>query len=180
MTISPLQVHRPGALTDYRLLGRSRLRVSPLSLGAMTFGEIWGADDAESRRMFDHYAAAGGNFIDTADIYSRGRSEELIGAFILDQRESFVISTKFSFSLPGQGPNAGDNHRKNMMRAVEESLKRLRTDYRSLLSARLGFCHAGGRDAAWLRRSRPTGQNTLRWHFGHAGLTDGLTVTGRP
>jgi aryl-alcohol dehydrogenase-like predicted oxidoreductase len=74
------------SLDSFRLLGRSGLRVSPLALGTMTFGETWGAEEAESRRMFDAYVDRGGNFIDTAGHYARGRSEELTGKFAQDKR----------------------------------------------------------------------------------------------
>ncbi len=129
-------------LTDFRTLGRSGLVVSPLALGTMTFGPgAWGADEATSRSMFDAYRDAGGNFIDTADIYTGGRSEELVGRFIADSgaRNDIVLATKFAFngsSSPltatragGGNPNAGGAGAKNIHRALEVSLKRLRTDY---------------------------------------------------
>ena len=123
------------ALTSYRLLGRSGLRVSPLSLGAMTFGieNGWGADEAESRRMFDTYVDRGGNFIDTANIYTGGTSEKWLGKFAADKRNSLVIATKYTFTVTGDDPNGSGNQRKNMMRSVNESLKRLNTDYIDLL-----------------------------------------------
>ena len=118
-------------LNSYRLLGRSGLRVSPLSLGAMTFGKEWGwgSDDVESRRIFDLYVERGGNFIDTANVYTLGTSERLIGEFSRGRRERLVIATKYSISTDPADPNASGNHRKNMVRAVEASLKRLGTDY---------------------------------------------------
>jgi aryl-alcohol dehydrogenase-like predicted oxidoreductase len=125
------------ALDSYRLLGRSGLRVSPLALGTMTFGETWGAEEAESRRIFDHYVDRGGNFIDTAGYYAQGRSEELTGKFAADKRDRLVLSTKYSLAV-GQGdPNAAGNGRKSMVRAVEESLRRLKTDHIDLF-----FLHA--------------------------------------
>ncbi len=117
---------------DYQLLGSSGLRVSQLCLGAMTFGsdEPWCADKAESRAMFDAFAAAGGNFIDTADIYTGGESEKLIGEFIADDRERFVVATKYTNSFPGpEDPNASGNHRKNLTQSLDASLKRLNVDY---------------------------------------------------
>ncbi|KKL15189.1 hypothetical protein LCGC14_2508090 [marine sediment metagenome] len=87
-------------LTDYRTLGKSGLIVSPLALGTMTFGnKQWGSTDEVSKQMFDHYVDAGGNFVDTADVYSNGESERLIGKFIEDRkiRDSIVLSTKYSF-----------------------------------------------------------------------------------
>ncbi len=120
----------------YKLLGASGLRVSELCLGAMTFGEAWGtgASKAESRAMFEAYAEAGGNFIDTANFYTKGESETFIGEFIQGERERWVIATKYSLDTSGCGEvNASGNHRKNMMQAVEASLRRLQTDYIDLL-----------------------------------------------
>jgi aryl-alcohol dehydrogenase-like predicted oxidoreductase len=122
-------------LDHYRLLGRSGLRVSPLSLGAMTFGQDWGwgADEAAARRLFDIYVDAGGNFIDTANIYTNGSSETLLGRFAADRRDRLVIASKYTLNpFPGD-PNGGGNHRKNMIQSVEASLKRLGTDYLDLL-----------------------------------------------
>jgi aryl-alcohol dehydrogenase-like predicted oxidoreductase len=115
----------------YKLLGRSGLRVSELCLGTMTFGEDWGwgANQDESRRMFDAFAAAGGNFLDTADGYTNGTSERMVGEFIASDRNHWVVATKYSFNQRPGDPNAGGNHRKNMMQALEGSLKRLKTDY---------------------------------------------------
>lgn len=123
-------------LNDYQLLGRSGLRVSPLSLGTMTFGKDWGwgADEGESRRIFDAYVDRGGNFIDTANVYTNGSSETLLGQFAGTRRDRLVIATKYTLNawFPGD-PNAGGNHRKSMLRSVEASLKRLGTDYIDLL-----------------------------------------------
>lgn len=120
-------------LTNFRTLGRSGLIVSPLALGTMTFGnQSWGSSDAVSAAIFNNYVEAGGNFIDTADVYSNGRSEELLGGYIADRklREQIVLATKFSWPGAKAGNvNAGGNGRKNMFAAVEASLKRLRTDY---------------------------------------------------
>jgi len=115
----------------YKLLGKSGLRVSELCLGTMTFGEDWGwgASKEESRKIFDRYAEAGGNFIDTAVNYTNGTSEEFVGEFIAAERERFVVATKYSLTLRESDPNAGGNHRKNMVQAVETSLKRLKTEY---------------------------------------------------
>jgi len=117
-------------LDHYRLLGRSGLRVSPLCLGAMTFGTSWGwgADEPTSRRLLDIYADRGGNFIDTANMYTNGESESLLGKFLEGRRDRFVIATKYSLSTDHSDPNAGGNHRKNLTHALEASLKRLRTD----------------------------------------------------
>ncbi len=117
-------------LADYRLLGRSGLRVSPLSLGTMTFGSDWGwgADSDEARRIFDLYIDHGGNFIDTAVNYTNGASERFLGAFIGDKRERVVLATKFTMARDPGNPNSGGNHRLNMVRSVEQSLRQLGTD----------------------------------------------------
>jgi aryl-alcohol dehydrogenase-like predicted oxidoreductase len=115
----------------YRLLGKSGLRVSELCLGTMTFGEDWGwgSSKDESRRILDAFLEAGGNFIDTANVYTLGTSESLLGEFLQGRRDSAVLATKYTNAMPGTDPNAAGNQRKNMMRAVEASLKRLQTDY---------------------------------------------------
>jgi aryl-alcohol dehydrogenase-like predicted oxidoreductase len=115
----------------YRLLGNSGLRVSEISLGTMTFGEEWGwgAAQDEARRIYGAYREAGGNFIDTANVYTNGTSERLVGEFLEGHRDEVVLATKYTNALPGRDVNAGGNHRKNMMRAVEASLKRLKTEY---------------------------------------------------
>lgn len=121
------------SLDQYYTLGRSGLRVSRLALGTMTFGDDWGWGAAEdtARTMFDRYLAAGGNFIDTADLYTEGTSETMLGKFIEQAgvRDRVVLTTKFSYNAESGNPNAGGNGRKNIMRAVEGSLRRLRTDY---------------------------------------------------
>ena len=115
----------------YKLLGHSGLRVAELCLGTMTFGEDWGwgASKEESRKIFDAYVEAGGNFIDTSINYTNGSAEKYVGEFIVSDRDRFVVATKFSLSTRKDDPNAGGNHRKNMMQAVEVSLKRLNTDH---------------------------------------------------
>ncbi len=118
-------------LDHYRLLGRSGLRVSPLCLGTMTFGTDWGwgADEDTSRAIFDAYAGRGGNFIDTANFYTKGTSERLVGAFIAAERQRFVLATKYTLNMSPGDPNAGGNHRKCMVQSLEASLRRLNTDY---------------------------------------------------
>lgn len=119
-------------LTNFRSLGRSGLVVSPLALGTMTFGTPrWGSPDDVSEAIFNAYVDAGGNFIDTADVYAKGRSEELTGAYIADRklRDNLVLATKYSFNAEPGNPNAGGNGRKNLHRALEGSLRRLKTDY---------------------------------------------------
>jgi aryl-alcohol dehydrogenase-like predicted oxidoreductase len=97
----------------------------------MTFGEDWGwgSSKEESRKVYDAFLEAGGNFIDTANVYTNGTSERLLGEFIAGQRERIVLATKYTNAAPGNDPNAAGNHRKSMMQAVEASLKRLKTDY---------------------------------------------------
>lgn len=136
------------SLTTYRALGRSGLVASPLCLGTMTFGAGgsggsggWGADEAAARAIFTAYRAAGGNFVDTADIYAGGVSETLVGKFIHEtsSRDEIVLATKFGFngsSSPltgtaggGGNPHAGGAGAKNIHRALDASLRRLGTDY---------------------------------------------------
>lgn len=119
-------------LTHYRTLGRSGLAVSPLALGAMTFGTPrWGVGERTARGLFDAYVDAGGNFIDTADIYSGGRSEEMLGDFVSQsgRRDRLVIATKSGFALGPDAPLAGGNGARNIRRGIETSLERLKTDY---------------------------------------------------
>ncbi|HEY3037821.1 MAG TPA: aldo/keto reductase [Pyrinomonadaceae bacterium] len=120
-------------LNDYVTLGRSGLRISPLCLGTMTFGNEWGwgSEEETAREVFDHYVGAGGNFIDTADAYTEGHSEDLLGRFIREGgvRDRVVLATKFTLNQEPGNPNAGGNGRKNIYRAVEGSLRRLQTDY---------------------------------------------------
>lgn len=115
----------------YKLLGRSGLRVSELGLGTMTFGEEWGwgASKEESKRVFDTYAEAGGNFLDTANRYTEGTSERFLGEFMASDREHFVLATKYSLYMREGDPNSAGNHRKNMVQSLEASLRRLNTDH---------------------------------------------------
>lgn len=123
------------ALVKFRLLGTSAIRVSELALGTMTFGEKWGwgASLEESRRMVDLYLHHGGNFVDTASNYTDGQSEEFLGELLGDRRERIVLATKYTLTSDRQDPNAGGNHRKNMVRSVERSLRRMGTDRIDLL-----------------------------------------------
>ncbi len=120
-------------LTEYRTLGRSGLRVSPLCLGTMTFGTEWGwgSEENVASALFDRYLEAGGNFIDTADGYTGGKSEEMVGKFIVERglRDRVALATKFTFNAEAGNPNAGGNGRKNIYRALHGSLRRLQTDY---------------------------------------------------
>ena len=123
-------------LNEYVTLGRSGLSVSPLCLGTMTFGTEWGwgAEEEPSRAMFNRYLERGGNFVDTADGYTNGKSETLVGKFLKESgaRDKVVLATKFTFNGQPGNPNAGGNGRKNMYRAIEDSLRRLQTDYLDL------------------------------------------------
>ena len=118
---------------QYFSLGHSGLRVSRLALGTMTFGTDWGwgADKNTARELFNAYIERGGNLIDTADLYTNGVSEQWIGEFVRESqlRDRVVIATKFSYNADPANPNAGGNGRKNILRAVEGSLKRLNTDF---------------------------------------------------
>jgi len=121
-------------LTAYRTLGRSGLVVSPLALGTMTFGTArWGSGQDESRAVFDAYVEAGGNFVDTADVYASGRSEEMLGRFIAERglRDRIVLATKAGFAA-GKGPLSGGNGAKHLHAALDGSLRRPQTDYADL------------------------------------------------
>ena len=115
----------------YKLFGKSGLRVSELCLGTMTFGPNWGwgAEKAEAKNIFEAYASAGGNFIDTANRYTDGTAETYLGEFIAADRDHFILSTKYSLFDRKDDPNFSGNHRKNMIRSLEGSLTRLRTDF---------------------------------------------------
>jgi len=115
----------------YKLLGKSGLKVSELCLGTMTFGTEWGygADKDEAQKQYHAFKDAGGNFIDTANLYTNGTSELFVGEFTESHRQEMVIATKYSLKTGGKGPNSAGNSRKSMMESVEGSLKRLKTDY---------------------------------------------------
>ena len=120
----------------YKLLGKSGLRVSELALGTMTFGETWGwgASKDVSKQQVELFAEKGGNFIDTAVNYTDGTSEEFVGDIIKAEREYWVLATKYTLTKPDSlDPNSGGNSRKNMMKSLERSLKRLQTDYVDIL-----------------------------------------------
>ncbi|CAG8438870.1 5147_t:CDS:10 [Acaulospora morrowiae] len=132
-----------GTLNDYVLLGRSGLRVSPLCLGALTFGEKWGfgVNFEESKEVFDHYFEQGGNFIDTANLYTGGDSERFLGQYIADKRSQVVVATKYTLNPVNPNvkfnANGGGNHRKSLVENLDESLKRLNTGYVDLLYVHL-------------------------------------------
>jgi len=116
---------------DYKLLGKSGLRVSELCLGAMTFGNDWGwgAAKEECQKMFNAFVNQGGNFIDTANHYTQGSSEKIVGELVAGKRDEFVIATKYTLSGRPNDPNGGGNHRKCMVTSLDASLKRMNTDY---------------------------------------------------
>ena len=120
------------SIRQYRLLGRTGLRVSPIALGALTFGAGgWHADEDTARSVFLNYLEAGGNFLDTAVNYSGGRSEQLLGTFLTETgtRDRVVIATKFSVATRPGDPNSGGNGRKNILASLDTSLRRLQTDF---------------------------------------------------
>jgi len=116
---------------NYRLLGRSGLRVSELSLGTMTFGDDWGwgASAEDSKKQLDAYVEAGGNFIDMANLYTNGSSEKIVGELVRSERERFVIATKYTLLQRPGDPNGAGGHRKSLVHALEASLRRLGTDH---------------------------------------------------
>jgi aryl-alcohol dehydrogenase-like predicted oxidoreductase len=119
----------------YKLLGRSGMRVSQLALGTMTFGEDWGwgASKEDSRKIFERFAEAGGNFVDTSCNYTNGTSERFVGKFTATDRDHFVVATKYTLTSRPEDPNAGGNHPRNMVRSLEGSLERLGTDHVDVL-----------------------------------------------
>jgi len=122
------------SIDRYYTLGKTGLRVSRLALGTMTFGKEWGwgNEKEDAKEIFNYYLDQGGNFVDTADMYTGGTSEEFIGEFMKERnnREEIVLATKFTFNTSkNQHVNGGGNSRKNIRRTLEESLKRLQTDY---------------------------------------------------
>lgn len=120
---------------NYKLLGRSGLRVSEICLGTMGFGEEWGygANKEKSYEAFKAFLDAGGNFLDTANRYTEGTSEKYLGEFSQGIRDELVIATKYTLHMEKGNPNDGGNHRKNLVLSVEGSLKRLQTDYIDVL-----------------------------------------------
>src|SRR4030081_1064087 len=114
----------------YRLLGKSGVRISEVALGTMTFGEDWGwgASRDVSARMLDLFADAGGNVIDTADVYTNGTSETIVGELLKGRRDRFVLATKFTNQTDPSDPNRAGNHRKKIVSSIAASLRRLQTE----------------------------------------------------
>ncbi len=138
----PMPAARPTAVDHYVTLGRSGLRVSPLCLGAMTFGNEWGfgVEKDASFELLDAYTGRGGNFIDTANIYNKGHSEAILGEYFEKRgrsgdrgRDRLVVATKWLGNMYPGDPNGGGSHRKSMIEGVEQSLRRMKTDYIDLL-----------------------------------------------
>lgn len=123
------------AAMPVRILGGSGLRVSELCLGAMTFGTDWGfgADEQACEEIYHVFREAGGNFIDTANVYTNGVSEEIVGRLVASDRDNVVLSTKYTLPTEKGDPNSGGSHRKSLRRSVETSLRRMGTDYIDLL-----------------------------------------------
>jgi aryl-alcohol dehydrogenase-like predicted oxidoreductase len=122
-------------MLNYRLMGRSGLRVSDVALGTMLFGATngWGVSAETAKELYDTFRAVGGNYLDTANQYAGGESERIIGGLVAGHREEVVIASKYTNSAPRNGDaNAGGNQRKNMVQSVEGSLRRLNTDYLDL------------------------------------------------
>lgn len=119
----------------YRLFGKSGLRVSELCLGTMTFGEDWGwgANSEESKKIYELFRERGGNFIDTANMYTNGNSETILGGLLKEDRDQVVLATKYSLTMRPSDPNGGGNHRKSLRENINASLKRLNTDYIDIL-----------------------------------------------
>ncbi len=122
----------------YRLLGPTGLRVSELCLGTMSFGDNWGfgADEATSHKVLDTFEEAGGNFVDTANKYHNGQTEEIVGTWLrgsVGRRARSVVATKYTLAMDHEDPNAAGSHRKNLHHAVEASLRRMQTDVIDLL-----------------------------------------------
>ncbi len=117
------------------IFGNTGLKVSKMCLGTMTFGETWGfgSDEKEAGKILDYYLDNGGNFIDTADKYTDGDSERILGKFLKERRRRCILSTKYSLLTDEHDANSFGNHRKNLVLSVEDSLKRLKTDYIDLL-----------------------------------------------
>ena len=124
-------MRRSNLAMRYTLLGKTGLRVSEICLGAMGFGEDkgWGSDRSESLAAFRTFVDAGGNFLDTANTYTNGTSEQYLGEFVAGSRDRYVLATKYTIGADKSDPNASGNHRKNMRNSLEASLRRLKTDY---------------------------------------------------
>src|ERR1700681_1381819 len=115
----------------YKVLGKSGVRISEVALGTTIFGDDWGwgASQDVSARMLDLFAGAGGNAVDTADVYTNGTSETILGELLKGRRDRFVLATKFTNQTDPSDPNSAGNHRKKIVTSIEASLRRLQTDH---------------------------------------------------
>ena len=157
-------------MLKYKLLGHSGLRVSEICLGTMSFGQDWGfgADEPTSHEVLSAYAAAGGNFLDTADKYHNGETEEYLGRWLKNNdRHRMVLATKYTLSMDHTDPNASGNHRKHMVHAVEESLRRLQTDYIDLL-----WVHAYDDDTPYQETMRALDDLVRQGKVNYIGISD--------
>ncbi len=156
-------------MLDYRLLGQTGLKVSEICLGTMSFGETWGfgADEKTSHQVLSTYADAGGNFLDTANKYHDGETEEICGKWLEGQRHRYVVATKYTLAMDHDDPNTAGNTRKNLVRSVEKSLERLRTDYIDLL-----WVHAWDTFTPWQETVRALDDLVRAGKILHIGVSD--------
>ena len=135
----------------YRMLGQSGLRVSEICLGTMSFGEGWGfgATEADSHNVLDVFAEAGGTFLDTANKYHNGETEEILGTWLPGRRHRMVLATKYTLAMDHEDLNTAGNQRKNLVRSVEKSLERMGTDYIDLM-----WVHAWDDQTPWQETMR--------------------------
>jgi aryl-alcohol dehydrogenase-like predicted oxidoreductase len=153
----------------YRLLGKSGLRVSEICLGTMSFGTQWGfgADERGSHEVLDAYLEAGGNFLDTANKYHGGETEEIVGRWLEGKRDRMVVATKYTLAMDHSDPNSAGNQRKNLRRSVEHSLRRLRTDYIDLL-----WVHAYDDDTSYEETMRSLDDLVREGKLLYIGISD--------
>lgn len=156
-------------MLKYRMLGRSGLKVSEICLGTMSFGTNWGfgADEKTSHEVLSTYADAGGNFLDTANKYHNGETEEICGSWLAGQRHRYVVATKYTLAMDHEDPNTAGNSRKNLVRSVEKSLERLRTDYIDLL-----WVHAWDTLTPWQETIRALDDLVRSGKVLHIGISD--------
>lgn len=153
----------------YRTLGKTGLKVSEICLGTMSFGQNWGfgADEETSHQILSTYADSGGNFLDTANKYHNGETEEICGKWLAGQRHRYVVATKYTLAMDHTDPNTAGNSRKNLVRSVDESLKRLQTDYIDLL-----WVHAWDTLTPWQETVRALDDLVRAGKILHIGVSD--------
>ena len=168
-------------MTSFRPLGRTGVQVSPLTLGAMMFGAWGNPDHDESIRIIHRALDAGINVIDTADVYARGESEEIVGKAIKGRRDDIVLATKFHGAMSDDDPNQGGNSRRWIIRSVEDSLRRLQTDHIDLYQVHRPRPEIDIEDTlSALSRPRARRQDPLRRHLDLPALADRRGAVGRP